>query len=127
MNTVFGCVRKLIKCFVLQSLHLGWHKHIDDQVHATGDQVLCAAVTFHALSPVLSRDLWQHSWLAALKCTPLQELAAERAASAEGVWEAGGYQDGVRHSALFQAFMAAGCALKSAAAVRVSRWHPVIV
>lgn len=38
----------------------------------------------------------------------------------DGAWESGGYQDGVQHSALCQALMSAGSALKAAATVWVS-------
>lgn len=85
--------------------------------------VRCCCIPLSAVVPCCCprRDLWQRSWLAALKCTPLQDLAAERAAMADVAWEAGGYQDGVTHSALCQALMSAGSALKAAATVWVGR------
>lgn len=70
-----------------------------------------------------NRELWRNSWLAVLRCTPLSELAQERAAVAEVGWQLIAYEAAISNSSLFQlfqelsCFMAAGPALQVAAAV----------
>jgi hypothetical protein len=74
-------------------------------------------------APSLHRELWQGSWLAVLRWTPLQQLAQERAAVAQGGWQSDTYEADIKDCALFQAFLAAGRALRIAAAVSVSVEH----
>jgi hypothetical protein len=66
------------------------------------------------------RQLWQRSWQAVLCHTPLQELAAARAASRTAGGEPGQFEEAVRGSALFVAIYRAAQALADAGQVQVS-------
>jgi len=57
--------------------------------------------------------------MAVLRGTPLAELAAERAAVAQGGWQSDAYQSAVRACPLFQAFAATAAALQEAAKITV--------
>lgn len=95
---------------------IGAQNHVPVMTCACSQQVAAPALT----APSLHRELWQGSWLAVLRWTPLQELAQERAAVAQGGWQSDKYEADIKDCALFQAFLAAGRALKVAAAVSVS-------
>jgi hypothetical protein len=66
------------------------------------------------------RQLWQRSWLAVLRCTPLQELTAARAASRSAGGEPGQFEEAAKSNALFVAIYRAAQALADAGQVQVS-------
>lgn len=65
------------------------------------------------------RQLWQRSWRAVLHHTPLQDLAAARAASRAAGGEPAQFEEAVRASALFVAIYRAAQALADAGQVQV--------
>lgn len=65
------------------------------------------------------RQLWQRSWQAVLRHTPLQDLAAARAASRAAGGEPAQFEEAVRASALFVAIYRAAQALAEAGQVQV--------
>lgn len=64
------------------------------------------------------RQLWQRSWRAVLRHTPLQDLAAARAASRAAGGEPAQFEEAVRASALFVAIYRAAQALADAGQVQ---------
>lgn len=85
-----------------------------------GPTIAVAFVLSHFLVAHLCRQLWDSSWLAVLHSTPLQELAAEKAAMAQGGWTSDVYQDAVQRCPLFRAVVVTAAALQDAAQVVVS-------